>query len=125
MSKFAQGNNRASKLTNEQVFEIRMKYRGGQYTQSRLSREYGVIPETIGRIIRGDSHQNVPMPEEVPDFEGMKTRIAALQDQLNAGTADRLVEDIQKALDEEIKPAREIERFLTAEAAKYGVKPRE
>jgi hypothetical protein len=40
-----------SKLTKEQVLEIRSKYKFRKYTYEKLSQEYGVMKHYIGRII--------------------------------------------------------------------------
>ncbi len=54
-----------AKLTDDQVREIRRRYaeggggrhRGVSYTQ--LAREYGLHPQNIGRIVRGEGYTNV------------------------------------------------------------------
>lgn len=40
------------KLTDEQVLEIRKKYKFRKYTTVMLGKEYNVVPATIGAIIR-------------------------------------------------------------------------
>ena len=57
MAKFSRHNSRASKLTAEQVVEIRNKYWKENWTQARLARFYGVTEGTVGRIVRGTSWQ--------------------------------------------------------------------
>jgi hypothetical protein len=44
--------NLKSKLTNEQVLEIRQKYSTGNTSYKKLSAEYGVYKSTIGRIVK-------------------------------------------------------------------------
>ncbi len=44
-------NNGNSKLTKQQVIEIRQKYKFRKYTYEDLSKEYGVLKTYIGRII--------------------------------------------------------------------------
>lgn len=57
---FQQGNNRASKLSGQEVLEIREKYKViGGYTYGMLSREYGVSVNTISNIINGVSWQRM------------------------------------------------------------------
>lgn len=55
---FSVGNNKAAKLTGEQVIEIRERYateRG--LSQPMLAREYGVSVNTIGKVLNGTSWQ--------------------------------------------------------------------
>jgi hypothetical protein len=61
MSRFAPGNSKAAKLTNEQILEMRQKYEGGEYSQGRLAREFGISVNHVGRIVRGESRQSVPL----------------------------------------------------------------
>ncbi|QKY78955.1 HNH endonuclease [Arthrobacter phage Jinkies] len=42
-----------AKLTDQQVAEIRAKYKPREYSQARLGREYGVTQSAIGAIING------------------------------------------------------------------------
>ena len=67
MSKFNRGNTRAHKLTPLQVHEIREKYAREGRTQASLAREYKVVPETVGRIVRGETWQQ---------FEAIETNFA-------------------------------------------------
>ena len=45
--------NRKTKLTNQQVAEIRAKYNPHVYGKKKLSKEYGVSTSVIFRIING------------------------------------------------------------------------
>jgi hypothetical protein len=57
---FQRGNNRARKLRPEEALAIREKYLiEGGYTQSDLSRIYGVSVNQIGRIIAGTAWQGI------------------------------------------------------------------
>ena len=47
---------RKSKLTREQIAEIRGRYNQGDITQEELARQYGVTSSTISIYIRFDSH---------------------------------------------------------------------
>ena len=47
------------KLTDEEVIEIRKKYKTGEYTQQRLADEYGVHRSNIGRIVNNKTHRIV------------------------------------------------------------------
>lgn len=57
--RFQGKNSRAAKLTVQKVLEIRRRYAEGD-TQSLLSRVYQVSLVQIGRIVRGESWQQVP-----------------------------------------------------------------
>lgn len=48
-----------TKLTEEQVIEIRNKYSTGQYTQRQLGKDYGVDYGGVGRIIRRELWRHV------------------------------------------------------------------
>ena len=54
----------ASKLTEEQVLEIRRAYKVEFVTQQQLADRYGTKRETIGRIIRGDNWLHVALQDE-------------------------------------------------------------
>ena len=62
MTKFHLSNLRGAKLTPDQVTRIRERYWNNMESQSALCREYGVSKETIGRVVRGETFQNVPGP---------------------------------------------------------------
>jgi transcriptional regulator with XRE-family HTH domain len=115
MSKFGQNNTRAAKLSNEQVFELRGLYAEGA-TQAHLARRYGVTTNTVGRIVRGESRQNVPLPEE--NHTAAQQRLLVLQEQ----RGDKVLEEIrgkaQKVYDKTIKVDKELERL----AETFGVK---
>ena len=51
--KYNDSENRKTKLTKEQVLEIRKKYNPHVYGKKRLSIEYGVSVSVIYRIIKG------------------------------------------------------------------------
>lgn len=52
-------NHQSSKLTNEQVLEIRNKYTPFEYTYPMLSKEYGVSHHTIRDIVRRESWKHI------------------------------------------------------------------
>ena len=68
MSAFTQQNSKASKLSASEVVEIRRLYLEGM-TQGALCREFGVSIVTIGRIVRGETWQKLPVAEK-PLSEG-------------------------------------------------------
>lgn len=45
------------KLTETQVYEIRVKHRWNGAKQKELAAQYGVNPATISRIVRGQYHR--------------------------------------------------------------------
>ena len=61
MTAFAQGNRRASKLSMSDVQEIRRLYSEGRVTQGSLSRQFHVSVIQIGRIVRGEVWQQLPV----------------------------------------------------------------
>jgi DNA-binding XRE family transcriptional regulator len=63
--------NPASKLTDQQVTEIRERYAQGNITQDALGKEYGVTFQTISRIVRGDRRKNQEGP--VADYTHRRT----------------------------------------------------
>lgn len=76
MSKFNQGNTKASKLTGVEVMEIREKYASGVYSMARLSREYHVTPNTISSIVNGLTWQDLPSvtPQHVVDEAALRSQ---------------------------------------------------
>jgi transcriptional regulator with XRE-family HTH domain len=117
---FSHGNTRAAKLSNEQVLEMRQHYHDDGWTQAQCARHYGVNVNTVGRIVRGESRQRVPMPSESPDI--IAARLMALQEEANRATHDRLTKEAQKEYDKTIKPSKGLEAFKDPNAlSKYGV----
>lgn len=49
-----------AKLTNEQVREIRLKYKPYKYSYATLGKEYGVDPSAISLIITGKNWKYLP-----------------------------------------------------------------
>jgi transposase-like protein len=119
MTQFQPGNTRSAKLSNEEVLEMRRRYGEGQ-SQAQLARHYGVNVNTVGRIVRGESRQRVPMPVDPPDV--IAARLAALQESHNQSIHERLTTAIQKEYTTQVKPIQELEEFLSPTAAdKYGI----
>jgi transposase-like protein len=114
---FNQGNKRAAKLSNEVVLEILDKYHNKGQTQGQLAREYDVTVNTIGRIVRRETHQRVMMPVDV---QASAEQLAAFQASLPPSEA---LERLQQAIAKE-KPTTdsEIERQLNdfERASIYG-----
>jgi len=98
VTKFSQGNTRASRLTAEQVHSIRARYAEHTATQRQLAIDYNVSITTISNIVHGLTWQNVPMIEPKDEEE---RRIAESQrllktllehDAGDAGIFKRIVE---------------------------------
>jgi len=120
MTQFQPGNTKSTKLTNEQVLDIRLKYQDEGWTQAQLARHFGVNVNTVGRIVRGETRQRVPMPT---DPHEMARRLMALQEEENRRTQERLTKETQAHYDQHIKPERELDRFVDDSVlSKYGVK---
>ena len=118
MTQFQRGNTRAAKLSNLDVLELRQKYFDEGWSQAALSRHYGVNINTVGRIVRGESRQSVPMPSEDPAT--IRQRLLELQERVNAEARDKLNAAI--AADPITKSRIVEEEFVDwAAAGKYGV----
>lgn len=121
--KFTKGNNRAAKLTNEQVFEMRQLYAIGGWSQGELARKFEVQINTVGRIVRGESRQAVPMSIPSEDREATQKRLEELQAEQGQAVVEGLVTQAQKVYEKEVKPAKELDRLVNWPAAeKFGVK---
>lgn len=125
---FQRGNRKASKLTGEQVLEIRELYAQPGISQPMLARKFGVSKNTIADIVNGVSWQNVayqtvvsrpPINRQTPTAAMMPT-----DEELAHKLQERLEQPVSKpAWNEE--PEHEMsdataEKFLKALA---GVKP--
>ena len=57
-----------AKLTEKQVVEIRQRYTGAYGEQTAFAKEYGVSPDLIGKIVRGEVWTHMPdaQPITVP-----------------------------------------------------------
>lgn len=90
MTKFSQGNLRAAKLADEDIWELRRRYAAGE-SQASLARDYKLHINTVGRIVRGESRQRVPQPE---DHGAAQRRLLELQDQRSQEVLDKLAGDL-------------------------------
>ena len=91
MSGFSQGNRKASKLSVPQVIEIRLLYEQGKFSQGALARRFQVSVIQIGRIVRGEVWQNLPVLDPVMSEGEVKesaARMLALSEKVaGSGTA--------------------------------------
>jgi hypothetical protein len=132
MSKFNQGNTKASKLTGVEVMQIREKYASGIYTQSRLSREFRVSISTIRNIVTGVSWQDLPdvTPQHVADESAMRSlrKLDAMlggEVGMNLPTPVTLTDEELRRLDEALTtqaPQMPLDANIAARAAAYGVR---
>lgn len=110
--KFNHRNSRAAKLTPEQIITIRMRYDNEAYcTQGKLSREYGVSVQQIGRIVRGEAWQALPGgAAQGPSDAAIEARMnddPALMARSKQAMADMI--ERSKASGEEVKPLSEVD----------------
>jgi plasmid maintenance system antidote protein VapI len=108
MTKFTQGNARAAKLSNEDVMDMRQKFFDEGWSQAKLARHYQVHINTVGRIVRGESRQRVPMMTETPEV--ISNRVWELQQQINREAEEKLKSAMLK--DPAIKSQVEEDKFI-------------
>ena len=120
MSKFSPGNSKAAKLSNEDVFEMRRLYQDEGWSQARLARHFGVVVNTVGRIVRGESRQRVPMPVNP---EEVAKRLMDLQSEKDAGVLARISAAITNhPATKAREAAEELDRFVDPTAkSRYGI----
>lgn len=83
--KFGKGNGKAAKLTVREVQEMRELYASGQATQGDLCRRFRISLVQVGRIVRGESWQDVPVLATPAELEQSARRLLALQEELTGG----------------------------------------
>jgi hypothetical protein len=70
MNEFGKDNTAAKrKLTNAQVRELKELHHTGEWTQGRLAKHFGISAMQAGRIVRGESRNNVVTPTEAKEKE--------------------------------------------------------
>jgi transcriptional regulator with XRE-family HTH domain len=122
MSKFVLNNSRASKLTNEQVFELRRLYNHEGWSQRALGEHFNLSVNHVGRLVRGESRRAVPMALPKEDHTAVQRRLTELQEQQGAIAAERIIREAQRIYDTEIKPAKELDELVNPSAVKkFGV----
>ncbi len=117
MSKFRQGNIKAAKLSNEDVLELRRKYihENPPWTQGALSRHYGLSINTVGRIVRGESRQSVPMAISSEDIAESAARLVGMR-------VDRVAERVDQELIKGSRPDRLLDELNDFDkASEFGV----
>lgn len=100
MPRFYSGNSRSARLTAAQVQTIRARYQAGGVTQGDLAREYQVSVVQIGRIVRGESWQHMPLPQAGPDEQALALqRLVNLRSELEPEKrVESAVEKMQREL---------------------------
>lgn len=92
----------SSPCTPEEVMRIRQLYAQG-WTQGRLAREFQRNVGTIGRIVRGETHQELPQisPDITSSAAEAQKRFEELMlektEERQAEVASRFSEDLSKA----------------------------
>lgn len=69
-----------NELTDEQAAEIRRLYVHEGWSQGRLARHFKRAVGTIGRIVRGETHQKAAMPQRLDMNEEIKERARVSQE---------------------------------------------
>lgn len=105
MNTFSRHNMKGSKLSAGEVLEIRRLYKEPSWTQGRLSREFQVSIVQIGRIVRGESWQQLPVPEVLMSEGELKdsaARLIALQSGVGKlqDVAEKQIGEGKRMLDE-------------------------
>ena len=120
MSKFGPGNTKASKLSNEDVYEMRRLYQDEGWSQARLARHFGVVTNTVGRVVRGESHQHVPSPVNPND---VAERLMELQERKDAEVLGKISAAITNhPVTKAKQAAEELDRFIDPTAkSRYGI----
>jgi transposase len=97
-NQFQMGNNRAAKLTGEQVVEILERYATETgLSQSMLAREYGVGLNTISKIVNGTSWTHITRPGQAPGQQAAKVFRPPLQPTIQRPVTQFTAEDIAAA----------------------------
>lgn len=99
MPRFYSGNARSARLTAAQVQTIRTRYQAGGITQGDLAREYQVSVVQVGRIVRGESWQHMPLPAPGPDdMAAMLARSVRLRAEIQPPEESSAVKKMQREL---------------------------
>src|SRR5208337_974748 len=99
--KFRKRNTGSAILTATKVLDIRRRAASGE-TQGSLSRLFGVGVGQIGRIVRGEVWQNVPMPDAANASEERLLEMLGIDRPSTSGW-DRMQAEAQAKLDKDLK----------------------
>lgn len=85
----------------QEVMRIRQLYAEG-WSQGRLAREFKRTVGTIGRIVRGETHQTLPTIESAIDIEvkavEAQRRFLEMQEKREGETLKKFKEDLDAAI---------------------------
>jgi len=117
--KFHVKNSKAAKLTASQVIEIRRLYAESDATQGQIARDFEISAVQVGRILRGESWQQ--LPATMPTREEMDMSARRLYEMQEARKAmspqERMARDVleeqQKHPDAMVKELQTEEREAT------------
>lgn len=108
----------AKACSDQEVMRIRQLYAAG-WSQGRLAREFQRTVGTIGRIVRGETHQHLPVVKSdeqlTAEAEEAKQRFQRMLEQQERerqqAVAERFAQDLSRATDihEELKELKEPE----------------
>jgi hypothetical protein len=110
-NQFQRGNNRAAKLTGEQVVEMRERYKTERgLSQSMLAREYDCSINTIARILSGQTWRHLLRGEEPQVY---RPPINARPPIIN----DERIEASKQLLQEKLRSSQTVVQFSGAKKA--------
>lgn len=98
MSQFKAGNNKAMKISDSDVVNLKKDYMAGM-TQSMLCAKYNISIGQVGRIVRGESRRAVQIVASEVDLMQSANRLMALQEEMEKR------KNFDKAAEEEQPPS--------------------
>ena len=107
--KFWTRNTKSAKISALQVMEMRVRYRQQGITQGRLAAEYGLSVIQVGRIVRGESWQDVP--ELQASQNEMQASLERLMKTQQETSRDIMAEEIAKAKEKATRGDRYVEEL--------------
>lgn len=121
MAKFHRRNSASAKLTVSRVLDMRAEYGEGA-TQGELARKYQISVVQVGRIVRGESWQNLPLDLSPAAKE---QQLLKLQELAKEGEEERKMErDIQAARQKEKAADTMLEELKNGPEVSQAVKDR-
>ena len=112
MAKFHRKNTASAKLTASMVLDMRAEYAEGA-TQGDLSRKYEISVVQVGRIVRGESWQN--LPTDLSPAAKQQALLRSLEAAEEAKALGKMQEDI--AVVKERDPDRMLEELKGPEVS--------
>lgn len=100
--------------TPQEVMRIRELYAAG-WSQGRLAREFQRTVGTIGRIVRGETHQQLPTiksdSELASEAEEAKKRFQKMLEEQEVERQNRIAEEFGKELEKTVEMNKELEEL--------------